>query len=60
MHNMLIRPSPEQLASFGTPDYVIYNAGVFPCNRLSKVYSFFLLLSTQHGAHLASGDDQRH
>ncbi len=27
MHNMLIRPSKEQLASFGEPDYVIYNAG---------------------------------
>ena len=31
------QPTPEQLAVFGTPDYVIYNAGVFPCNRLSKV-----------------------
>ena len=37
MHNMLIRPTADQLADFGTPDYVIYNAGVFPCNRLSKV-----------------------
>ena len=27
MHNMLIRPTPEQLANFGEPDYVIYNAG---------------------------------
>ena len=27
MHNMLIRPTPEQLASFGEPDHVIYNAG---------------------------------
>ena len=27
MHNMLIRPSAEELANFGTPDYVIYNAG---------------------------------
>lgn len=27
MHNMLIRPNKEQLASFGEPDYVIYNAG---------------------------------
>ncbi len=27
MHNMLIRPTPEQLADFGEPDYVIYNAG---------------------------------
>ena len=33
MHNMLIRPTPEQLASFGEPDYVIYNAGGFPANR---------------------------
>ena len=33
MHNMLIRPTPEQLASFGEPDYVIYNAGAFPANR---------------------------
>jgi phosphoenolpyruvate carboxykinase (ATP) len=27
MHNMLIRPTPEELAVFGKPDYVIYNAG---------------------------------
>lgn len=27
MHNMLIRPTEEELANFGTPDYVIYNAG---------------------------------
>lgn len=27
MHNMLIRPTAEQLASFGEPDYTIYNAG---------------------------------
>ena len=27
MHNMLIRPTPEELANFGEPDYVIYNAG---------------------------------
>ena len=27
MHNMLIRPTAEQLADFGEPDYVIYNAG---------------------------------
>jgi len=33
MHNMLIRPTAEQLASFGEPDYVIYNAGGFPANR---------------------------
>ena len=27
MHNMLIRPTPEELESFGEPDYTIYNAG---------------------------------
>lgn len=33
MHNMLIRPTIEQLEHFGEPDYVIYNAGTFPANR---------------------------
>eukprot|EP01062_Namystynia_karyoxenos_P004465 TRINITY_DN11580_c0_g1_i3.p2 TRINITY_DN11580_c0_g1~~TRINITY_DN11580_c0_g1_i3.p2 ORF type:complete len:576 (+),score=259.80 TRINITY_DN11580_c0_g1_i3:95-1822(+) len=33
MNNMLIRPTAEQLASFGTPDFTVYNAGCFPCNR---------------------------
>jgi phosphoenolpyruvate carboxykinase (ATP) len=33
MHNMLIRPTDEELASFGKPDFVIYNAGRFPANR---------------------------
>ncbi len=35
MHTMLIRPTPEELASFGKPDFVIYNAGAFPANRLA-------------------------
>ena len=34
MHMMLIRPSREELGSFGGPDYVIYNAGQFPANRI--------------------------
>ncbi|CAK9080270.1 unnamed protein product [Durusdinium trenchii] len=33
MHNMLIRPTAEELANFGEPDYTIYNAGAFPANR---------------------------
>lgn len=33
MWNMLIRPTPEQLANFGEPDYVVFNAGQFPANR---------------------------
>jgi len=27
MHNMLIRPTAEELAAFGEPDFVVYNAG---------------------------------
>ncbi len=33
MHTMLIRPTREELASFGKPDFVIYNAGRFPANK---------------------------
>ena len=32
MHNMLIRPTGDELDQFGMPDYVIYNAGQFPAN----------------------------
>ncbi|HXY24146.1 MAG TPA: phosphoenolpyruvate carboxykinase (ATP) [Candidatus Acidoferrum sp.] len=35
MHNMLIRPTAEELETFGKPDFVIYNAGAFPANRLT-------------------------
>eukprot|EP00475_Leptophrys_vorax_P024791 TRINITY_DN3432_c0_g1_i1.p1 TRINITY_DN3432_c0_g1~~TRINITY_DN3432_c0_g1_i1.p1 ORF type:complete len:629 (+),score=16.01 TRINITY_DN3432_c0_g1_i1:316-2202(+) len=35
MHNMCIRPTPEELESFGRPDFTIYNAGQFPCNRFT-------------------------
>src|SRR5688572_25452153 len=35
MHIMLIRPTAEELASFGEPQAVIYNAGEFPANRLT-------------------------
>ena len=35
MHTMLIRPTAEELANFGEPDYVLYNAGEFPANRLT-------------------------
>jgi phosphoenolpyruvate carboxykinase (ATP) len=33
MHNMLIRPTRDELADFGEPDCVIFNAGAFPANR---------------------------
>jgi len=32
MHNMLIRPTMEELAGFGEPDLTILNAGSFPAN----------------------------
>uniref|UniRef100_A0A7R9VPY4 phosphoenolpyruvate carboxykinase (ATP) n=1 Tax=Chlamydomonas euryale TaxID=1486919 RepID=A0A7R9VPY4_9CHLO len=35
MHNMLIRPTAEELADFGEPDFVIFNAGVFPANKMT-------------------------
>ena len=35
MHTMLIRPTKEDLKNFGTPDFVIFNAGAFPANRLT-------------------------
>jgi phosphoenolpyruvate carboxykinase (ATP) len=35
MHTMLIRPTRDELANYGQPDYTIYNAGEFPANRLT-------------------------
>ncbi len=35
MHTMLIRPTHAELDAFGAPDFVIYNAGAFPANRLT-------------------------
>jgi phosphoenolpyruvate carboxykinase (ATP) len=35
MHNMLIRPTDEDKITFGNPDFTIYNAGCFPCNRFT-------------------------
>lgn len=35
MWTMLIRPTPAEAASFGEPDWVIFNAGRFPANPLT-------------------------
>jgi len=35
MNNMLIRPTFNEKLTFGNPDYTIYNAGSFPCNRFT-------------------------
>jgi phosphoenolpyruvate carboxykinase (ATP) len=36
MHNMLIRPTADELRNFGEPDFVIYNGGRFPANRYTS------------------------
>lgn len=44
-----IRPTPEELENFGTPDFTIYNAGQFPCNR----YTHYMTSSTSIDLNLA-------
>ncbi|KAL2632590.1 hypothetical protein R1flu_004069 [Riccia fluitans] len=39
MYNMCIRPTPEEMEDYGTPDFTIYNAGQFPCNRRTHYMS---------------------
>jgi len=36
MHNMMIRPTEDELADFGEPDFVVYNAGKFPANMFTE------------------------
>ncbi|GMG49418.1 unnamed protein product [Ambrosiozyma monospora] len=36
MKNMLIKPTPEELETFGEPDFTIWNAGQFPANVATK------------------------
>jgi phosphoenolpyruvate carboxykinase (ATP) len=67
MHNMLIRPTQDQLAEFGDPDYVIYNAGRFPANRhtqgmtsqTSIILSFdqreFVILGSEYAGEMKKG-----
>lgn len=67
MHNMLIRPTQEQLADFGTPDYVIYNGGEFPANPytsymnsdtsidLSFERKEFVILGTEYAGEMKKG-----
>jgi len=35
IHTMLIRPTKQELDTFGAPDFVICNAGAFPSNRFT-------------------------
>ncbi|MCB9079683.1 MAG: phosphoenolpyruvate carboxykinase (ATP) [Anaerolineaceae bacterium] len=67
MWNMLIRPSDEELAAFGEPDYVVFNGGQFPANRLttgmtsktSVDLSFekqeFVILGTEYAGEMKKG-----
>lgn len=67
MHNMLIRPTEQELANFGEPDYVIYNAGEFPANpfttymnsRTSIDLCFerkeFVILGTEYAGEMKKG-----
>ena len=67
MHNMLIRPTAEQLESFGDPDYVIFNGGLFPANPLTNEMSSstsvglrfekgeFVILGTQYAGEMKKG-----
>ncbi len=67
MHNMMIRPTQEELIEFGEPDYVIYNAGEFPANpyttymnsRTSVDVSFerkeFVILGTEYAGEMKKG-----
>jgi phosphoenolpyruvate carboxykinase (ATP) len=67
MWNMLIRPTEEELKTFGEPDYVVYNGGRFPANRYtsgmtsttSVALSFerkeFVILGTEYAGEMKKG-----
>ena len=67
MHNMLMRPSPQELAEFGTPDYVIFNAGATAADpaiegvssEASVALSFerreLVILGTQYAGEMKKG-----
>ena len=67
MHNMLIRPTAEELAEFDAPDYVIFNAGGFPANKhtagmtsatsidLSFGKREFVILGTEYAGEMKKG-----
>jgi phosphoenolpyruvate carboxykinase (ATP) len=67
MWNMLIRPTPQQLAGFGDPHYVIFNSGLFPANPLTNEMSSatsvdlsfergeFVILGTQYAGEMKKG-----
>ncbi|MGC4004037.1 MAG: phosphoenolpyruvate carboxykinase (ATP) [Pirellulales bacterium] len=64
---MLIRPTDDELKTFGEPDYVIYNAGRFPANPhthqmtsqtsidLSLERREFVILGTEYAGEMKKG-----
>jgi len=67
MHNMLIRPTDHELEQFGEPEFVIYNSGPFPANRLttymtsstsvdlSLAHRELVILGTQYAGEMKKG-----
>lgn len=67
MNNMLIRPTEEELAEFGEPDYVIFNAGSTDADpsvegvetKTSVALNFasgeFVILGTQYAGEMKKG-----
>ncbi len=67
MHNMLMRPSEQELETFGTPDYVIFNAGEQfanpevpgvnskTCVALNFAKKEFVILGTQYAGEMKKG-----
>ena len=67
MHNMLIRPTAEQLTSFGQPNYVVFNAGMQQADTgvegvesgtsvaLNFATSEFVILGTQYAGEMKKG-----
>jgi len=58
MHNMLIRPSLEELKNFGEPDYTVYNAGSAPGQTrvaLNFAQREFVILGTNYAGEMKKG-----
>lgn len=67
MRNMLVRPTSDELAAFGTPDYVVFEAGQFPAdpatpgltNNVSVNIHFprgeFVILGSQYAGEIKKG-----
>jgi ATP-dependent phosphoenolpyruvate carboxykinase len=51
MHDMLIRPTAEELDAFGRPDFTIFNAGEFPANRYTTGMTSSTSIGTNFGRH---------